>query len=393
MNLMDMFLIISDCDISCYFAWSCAAKQLNSASSAVKDDCQSTRQIKKPVYRLAETKATDQKSVNKDEDCREMKSFSVQIHGGNCSSKAKHDISGKGKTVCGRKTVEKKLSKDLRTTGTMLRRTEKTSKVSLNEESSQRSPSKLKKQLMSPSLVSAEHKEQRYNVPKKKCRAEEPRRTEHYSNSVKTREPSKASSISKDSSRQKKKMCQKHQEEDCRAKKRLWSDTKTLSTTKQSFTVGKHTTSESSSKVLKNVASVSGSVTSVSHKAAQSSPQHCLTPPLPQNFKIKTVLPRPVDSNNKDVISKNTNLKHETKPSDSEVSIKNSTQENAQQPHRCLDITQGFTVEGQDKRSSLSGQLPAVSSTATEPWCDQVTKALLIQSENVSVCLSFIAFT
>lgn len=359
------------------FAYSCAV------SSAI-NDLRSTRQIKKPVYRVAKTQATDQKAVNKDKDCTKAKSVSLQIYRENSSSKAKHNISGKDNTVSGSKSVEKEHSKPSSTTGTILQRTEKTSTVSLDEESSQGSSSKLKKQLMSPSLASAEQKEQKYNVPKKKCRAKEPQRPEHDSNSIKTREPSKASSISKDSSRQKKSepvknICQKHQEEECKAKKILCTDAQipSPSITKQPSALAKQTTSESSSKVLKNVVSIPWSVASASHKAAWSSPpqQMCShTSPQLQKFKIpKKALPRPVDSTegNKNVISKNINIKHETKVLDSEVSVR-STQGNVQQPRRCLESTSSFSLEGQDKRSSGSGQLPTVSSTATEPWCDQV---------------------
>lgn len=378
-----MFLIISDCDFSCSSGCSSTATRGNSVSFAIKVDSQSTRRIKKPVYRLAKTKETDQKPVNNYEDCTKTKSVSVEIQEGNCSSKAKHDISGKDNTVSRSKTAEKEPSKPLSTTGTIPQRTERTFKVSLDEKSSQRSPSKLKKQLMSPSLVSAKQKDQRYNVPKKKCRAKEPSGTEHDSISVKTREPSNTSSTSKDSSMQQKQepvkeMCQKHQEKECKAKKRLYTDAQipSTSTAKQSSTLATHTTSKSSSKVLKSVTSVVGTVTSVSSKAAQSSPQQQI-----HSFKIpKKVLPRPVDSTdgNKDVFSKNTNLKHDTKLSNSEVSVRYSTHENVQQPHSCLNVAPSFPLEGQDKGSSLSGQLPAVSNTDTEPWFDQVMKGLVI---------------
>ncbi|XP_039984890.1 transcriptional protein SWT1 isoform X2 [Xiphias gladius] len=367
---------------------SCAAKQENSVSSSIKEDSQSTRQIKKPVYRLAKTQAADQKPVNKAEECTKTKSVSLLFHGGNCSRKEKHFISGKHNTVSGSKTMEKGPSKALNTDtpGTVPQKTERISKGSIDEKSSQRSQSKLTK-LMSPSLVFAEQKEQRQNVKKKKkCRAEEPRRTGNDSSTKKIRKPSKTSSASKDSSRQKrrevvKQMCQRDQEKDFKAKRRLYTEAKSpsASTRTLSFTSAKHTTSESDSKVLKNVTSFPRSVTSVTHKTASSSSSQqkigSVTPSLPPKFKIpKKVQPRPVDStgNDNDAVSANRNCKHETELSDSGDSVRNFKSEMVQHHHNYLDETLSFSSEGQDKRSSLSDQLPAVCDAATELRCDQM---------------------
>ncbi|XP_067368220.1 transcriptional protein SWT1 isoform X2 [Channa argus] len=352
---------------------SCAAKKGNLVSST---DSQSNRQIKKPIYRLAKTKAADQKPVSKDEDYTKTESVHAQSRGGNSSSKAKPDISGKDNSVSGSRTKEKELSKPLSIHSTIAHRTENCSKDS---KSSQRSPSKFKKQLMSPSWVSFDQKEQQ------NFRTKEPSTTGHDSNTDKTREPCKTSFISKDSSRHNrkehgKKTCQNHLEKMCEARSSSKeAQIPSAATRKPSSTLSKHNTSERSSKVLKNVTSVLGSVTSVSHNPAKSSSQqqiHSLTPWLPRTFKIpKKVQPRPVNStsDNNDSISTNTNLQHETELSDSVVKVKNSMQENASQPHSSSDDTPSFSCEGRkNKWSSLSDQLPSVSNSTTEPWCDQM---------------------
>lgn len=341
-----------------------------------------------PVYRLAKTQATDLKRVHKEEDCTKTKSVSVAYYGGNCSSKAKNYVSGKDNTVSGSKTVERGPSKSLNSNNasTVPQRTEETSKGSLDK-SSHRSPSKLKKQLMSPSLVYAEQKEQAQNVLKRKYRGEAPPWTGNDSNTIKTREPSKTSSVSRDSLRQKrtdlvKELCRKHQEHKLEAKRSLCTEAKTpsASTTKQTSTSAKHTTSVSSSNVVKNVSS-----TSVPHKTAKSSSaqqQTCsLSSPLPPDFKIpKKDQARPVNSTgeNNDATSTNRSLKHRTELSDSRPSVSNSKQETVRQAHSCLDVSPSFPSQGQDKRSYLSGQHPATFDTVTEPWYDQVIKETFI---------------
>ncbi|XP_078114699.1 transcriptional protein SWT1 isoform X2 [Sander vitreus] len=363
---------------------SCAAKPENCAFSTVKDVSQSTRQIKKPVYRLAKTQATDQKPVNKEEECTKSKRVLVPFHWGKCSSKTKNYISGNENTVSGSKTVKMGHLKSSNNACTVPQRTDKTSNERSDKKSSQRSPSKRKKQLTSPSLVSAEQKEQRQDVLERERRAEEPSRTGNDSNTIKTREPGKTSSAFKDTSWQKRtelfeKMCQRHKKN--KAKRSLCTEAKTSSssTTKHSSTSAKQTTSVSSSNVVKNVTSIPGNATSVSHKTAKSTSaqqQKCsIASYLPLNFKIpKKVQPRPVGSTGRDndASSTNRNLKHGTEISASGASRSNSKQETVQQAHSCLDVTPSCSSEGQDKRSSLSDQLPATSHTVTEPWYDQM---------------------
>ncbi|XP_068563705.1 transcriptional protein SWT1 [Cebidichthys violaceus] len=342
----------------------CAEKQEKCALPSVKDVSQSTRLIKRPVYRRSKTQATDQKPVHKREEC----------------TKPKREISGNDNTVSKCKTAESGPSKPSNNAGTVPQRTEKMSKGSTDQKSSQSSTSKLKKQRMSPILVSADQREQRRDVLKKKCRAEEPPRTGNNSNTVETREPSKAS-VSTDSSWEKrtelfKKMCQRHQEN--KAKRNLCTEAKTpsVSTGKHSSTSSKQITAVSSSNVVKNVRTVPGNFTSMSFKTVKSSSvqQQICGPvsPLPLQFKIsKKVQPRPVDStgNNNGASSSNRNLKHGTEPSDSGASRSNAMQETVQQAHRSVDVTPSCSSEGQDN-TFLSSQLPA--HTVTEPWYDQM---------------------
>ncbi|XP_032380779.1 transcriptional protein SWT1 isoform X2 [Etheostoma spectabile] len=365
---------------------SCASIPENCAFSTVKDSqvSQSTRQIKKPVYRLATTQATDQKPVNKEEECTKSKSVLVPSHWGKCSSKAKNDVSGNENTVGGSKTVKMGDLKSSNNAGTIPQSTDKTSNKRSDEKSSQRSPSKRKKLRMSPSLVSAEQKEKRQDVLKSECRAEESSRMGKDSNTIETREPGKTASASKDTLWKKttkliEKMCQRHQKNKAKRKPCTEAKTSSPSTTKHSSTSAKQTNSVSRSNVVKNVTSIPQNATSVSHKTAKSSSaqqqKFSIASPLPSNFKIpKKVQPRPEGSTGRDndPSSTNRNLKLGTEISASWASRSNSKQETVQQAPSCLDVTPRFSSEGQDKRSSLPDQLLATSHTITEPGYDQM---------------------
>uniref|UniRef100_A0A3P8SN08 Transcriptional protein SWT1 n=1 Tax=Amphiprion percula TaxID=161767 RepID=A0A3P8SN08_AMPPE len=348
-----------------------------SVPSTINDDFQSIRQIKKPVYRLANTQATEQKPIKKEEQYTKTESVSVPFHGENCSSKAKHYVSGKDKTVSGSKTVEREPSTHLSTNNlrTPPLRTEKTSKGRKDEKSSLRSPSKLGKYSTSCSLVSAEQK-QRNDAHRRKHIAKEPSRTRNDSSTHKTREPT--SSSSKDSLEEGRRELvkdkhQRLQEKESKARRSLCPEAEypSASDLKKSSSLAKHTSSEGRSQVLKKDTSVSWTVTSGSHKTAQSSSTQTQIPPLipsvPPDFKIpKKVQPRQVDDSK--AISTITNVKRGIKLSDSEkVSVSSTNQQTVQQAHSCLDVA--HTFEGQDKKSSLSHQLPT---TTTTPWHDQM---------------------
>ncbi|XP_070817099.1 transcriptional protein SWT1 isoform X2 [Chaetodon trifascialis] len=342
---------------------SCAEKRENCAFPTINGVSQSTHQIKKPL--LAKKQATDHET--------RTENVSVPFHGGHCSSKAKHCISGTYYTARGNKTVERGSSKPFNTSNAVTQRKEETSKGKRHEKSSQRSSNTLEKQLMSPSLVSAEQKAHAHNVPSRRCRAERPQRTGKDSKTIKSREPSKTSYTCKDSVWQKRGEVakQKHQQH---LEDKLKARAKTpASTTKQPSASGKHTTSVSSSHTMKNVTSVPQNVKLESHKTAKSSSaqqQTCpVASPLPADFKIpKIVPPRPVGcaGDGSDAITATRNLKHESELSKTGPTISSSKLGSVRQAHGSSDAAHSVSPEGEDERSSLSGCLP------DEPWCDQM---------------------
>ena len=240
---------------------------------------------------------------------------------------------------------------------------------------------------MSRCLVAAAPLKKLQDVQKKKSRVEEPPRTENDSSTIKTREPSKTASVSKDSQWQKRselfeEMCKRHREN--KTKRSVCTEAKTPSASSNKHS---STTSVSSSNVWKSVFTVPGNVTSVSHKTVTSSSSSASASPLSISFKIpKKVQPRPVVStggNNK-AVSTNRNLTHGTERLDSGASTSTSKQETVQQAHSCLDVAPSFSSEAQHKRSSLSGPVPslsgpvpAASHTVTEPRYDQVIKSII----------------
>ncbi|KAI9517516.1 hypothetical protein NQZ68_004734 [Dissostichus eleginoides] len=350
-------------------------KPEKSAFPSVKDVPKSTRQIKKPVYRLAKTQEKDQEPVKKEEERTKQKHASPPDLGGKFSSKAKNDISRKDKTVSGSKTEEAGPSKHLNTSGAVPQGTEKTSKGSLDEKSSQGTPSKLKKHLMSPSLVCAEQKEQGKNELKK-CRAKEPPRTENDCKTVKTKEPSNNSSVSKDSAWEQKidvfkKMCQRHEEN--KAKKSMWIEVKTpsASTTTKSSTSAKPTTSTSvsNSKVVKKV-------TLGSQKPSSSQEQVYAAPPfVPFKFKIpKKVKPTPVESTVEKKEAKTTKKGLDPVPElpETAASSSKSEEKTVQQAPVSPDVTPSVSSEGQDEGPPLAEQLPNTFHTVPAPWYDQM---------------------
>lgn len=214
---------------------SCKKDKEKSASSPVKDDSQSTRQIKKPVYRLAKTQATEQKPINKDRQYAKSKPVFVAFHGDHCSSKAKNYVSGKDKTVTGSNIVERGYSK--LSAGAVPQRTETKSKGGFDEKSSQRSQSKLNKPRVDPSLVSAKVKEPRQDVQKRNYRTENPPRTGNHSSTLKASEPTSSVSVEK---------------KELKTKRSLYKDDANMSSAsilKKSSTSAKHSASESSSKM------------------------------------------------------------------------------------------------------------------------------------------------
>ncbi|KAF7661805.1 hypothetical protein LDENG_00253940 [Lucifuga dentata] len=81
-------------------------KKEESSSHIIKDDSQSSRMIRKALYRLARKQETDQTSVCKPEERTVSKSVSSTVHEEKHSQKEKADVSGKHTVVSVYKTVE-----------------------------------------------------------------------------------------------------------------------------------------------------------------------------------------------------------------------------------------------------------------------------------------------
>ncbi|XP_068176377.1 transcriptional protein SWT1 isoform X2 [Antennarius striatus] len=342
----------------------------------VKDASQSIRQIKKPVYRLAETRAADQNPCSQEEECTKTKSVSVSFHLGTCSSKAKDYIPLKTIVVSGSKKSEKPSSRSLNTSDAVAAPQRKEmSKDCLDEKSPQRNPSTLKKQVLSSSFGSAKRRDQAEDLMTRKYRAVAPPRAIKESSTTKTKEPSKSSEDISCGKRREpyKDICRRYQQ-DYEAKRSLRKETKapSASTTKLCFTSPKQTSSPSSEK---NVPSVPGNVSVVKHSTDKSSAaQQKLSsaasrPPI--TFKIpKTVQSRPVDGtgDHNSPISTSKDLKHGTKLSNLGASTSHSNEETAKQAASHVDISKSFSSEGRDKMSSVSGQHPSVCDAVSEPW-------------------------
>lgn len=351
------------------------------------------------MYRLATTVAANQKPLSKEDKTKKTRHVSLPFLDGKCSSKAKNHTSGKS-SVSGSKTVEKGTSENLSINKSVAvpRRTEEMTKDRLDEKSPQRSQSKLKSQLMSPSLLSDEQKEQAQNVLKRRCTAKESPRTGKYSNTVKTRELSKTIPIPNDllpqnKGDQVKELSPSKQNIKFKITKRPCTEVKTPLA---SFASSKDTTSFSTLNAVKNVTSVPGNAKSVSHEMAKSSssPQRSISSiksTLPLNFKIPKMFKFwPVDSTerNPDAIFPNRNV---TEPSNSGTSLSRSKQ-TVHHARKCVDLDPCLSSDRQDERPSSSGQLPATSDTASSSWCDEVVKSI-IQSLIEVIFFKLLLFT
>ncbi|XP_068599891.1 transcriptional protein SWT1 [Brachionichthys hirsutus] len=338
----------------------------------IEDAFQSIRPIKKPVYRLAEARATEQKPFSKEKECTKTKSVSVSFLLGTSSSKVKDYTQWKSNIESWSKKVERPSSKSLNTSDAAAApQRRETSKGCLDEKSHQRNPSKLKKQLLSSSQGSAEQKDQAQDELTRKRRAVDPPRSRKVSSTIKTQ---KLSKTSEDLLRRKegepyKESCRRHREV---YKRKLCKETKatSASTTKLYFTSAKSTPSASSSEAVKNVPSVPGNASGVTHSgdnstSAQQKPASAVSP-LPITFKIpKMVQSRPVGDDG--IVSESRNLNHGTKHSNSVASTSNF-----KQAHSHVDTTKRFSSGGRDKLSSLQGQLPPVFDPVSEPWCGEM---------------------
>lgn len=166
---------------------------------SVKEDSQTSRHVKKPVYKHSKTHGEEEhKAVKKDKQHTITKNAAVPLPGEVYSTKEKANSSGKHSVNNTSKAESSKPSntdahktevskpKDEDKHGT----SEKTAKVLADKCSSLRSPSTVKKRRMSPSVDLTEQGNQTQHVEKKKAQVVEPSRTEADSSKTKDQDPS-----------------------------------------------------------------------------------------------------------------------------------------------------------------------------------------------------------
>ncbi|XP_029989088.1 transcriptional protein SWT1 isoform X2 [Sphaeramia orbicularis] len=332
------------------------------ASVSVRDDSKSTRHIKKPVYRLNKTEATGHRSVHKDEERTKTKHFTAPLQEDNSCRK------GKTATVSGSNSVKKGPSQPLKNAAGVLPGSKKTtSERSFDERSSQRSTIRLKTQLMRPSLVSGEQREQKQKERKRKHQHDEAPKTAEYLNPIKTREPSKSSAVSKDSLSDKRKELVKQKEQQRHLEKDMKDKKIPPCTEKSAMT--KCTTSKSSSVVSNTFTSVPGNITVLSHQAAEpSSTRQKISfsiSSLKSHFKIpKIAKVRPADITAK---GSGDGEKHGTEPSYAGTSQKSFKHDAVQPSPYHVDVPPHLNPPNQDKTSSSAGQPPVVCDPGPSP--------------------------
>lgn len=344
----------------------------------VREDPQTTRQIKKPVYRHPKTQATEEK-----EQCKTTKSVSVSPKSEGCSSREKKITSGKDKSNSGSKT-EGGTSKLLDTNNVTTRK-EKASEDRLDKTSSTRSPSKSKRQQRSPTASLSQQEDKRRSEESRRSKTEERPRTENESRTVKTCE--RTTSVSKDSLEPRRRemlenVSLSHQVKELPAKNSSYTSSKnaSASSAERSVPSAKPTPSVSSLKEVKSDAAASEGDTPASGKTAQPSSmqkQSLFLKFVPFKFRIpKKAKPKLIHSTfeNRDTYATNKNVKHEIKPSNSKDLIIKTKQAAVEPVLSCSDETPTFPREEQDKSSSLSVQLPPPGDASAEPWNDQVTE-------------------
>uniref|UniRef100_A0A8C7ZBR0 Transcriptional protein SWT1 n=1 Tax=Oryzias sinensis TaxID=183150 RepID=A0A8C7ZBR0_9TELE len=164
----------------------------------VKEDLETSRQVKKPVYRLSKTHGEEQNDIKKDKQHTNSKNAAGPSYGEVYSSKAEANSSGKHKTVGENKAVQAESSKTLNAKDNHKRKAskskdedkqgtnEKTTKVLADKCFSVRGSSTAKKRRMSPTVGSTEQGNQRHHVEKKAKSS----RTEADSSITKDQDPS-----------------------------------------------------------------------------------------------------------------------------------------------------------------------------------------------------------
>ncbi|XP_029939585.1 transcriptional protein SWT1 [Salarias fasciatus] len=340
---------------------------------AASSDSQSPRQVKK---QKTKKKVTKQSAADEGICYTESRGDCAPVY----SSKAEKWLSKNEKTIKGHKTTEQTPPKVMYTKHACSGPPSmKTSKARSKKDSSRHNPSTSQKQKGTCSFDPAEQEEQRQQAKKTKCNAVEPLWTGNYTSAIKTKGSSSTSS--EDAAQQNredliKKNCGRHHTKFPEDKKSSRTDRKHASyfSTKIPPVVEKHTASER----LKKHTSVSGIVESDQQKKSDSlstQKQICSLMPAPLHFKIPKKIPQKsvetIDENDCGV-STNTNLKHDTKLTDSEVVVIDSNEETVEQVQSCVDATPHCSFERHDRRpASFSGVQSAVD-TNTDMCDDQM---------------------
>ncbi|KAM4740100.1 transcriptional protein SWT1 isoform 1-T3 [Anableps anableps] len=326
-----------------------------------QDASHSSRQIKKPVYRLSTTKE-GQKAPCTDEQLKN--NGSLQLHGEGHSRIAR--------TVSEIKTVKRDQSKPEKIgCSALLNQTEKKLKDKADRKGSQDSYSKLKNQRTSCKLDAAEHRDHRQGSERKNGSAREPSRTSYDSSNIKTREPSSShyKNFQKWSSMERVQDTSKNHQ----YTRSSCMDAKippTTVTVKSCFSPRPSTTGTNPQKWT------SFTLTPENNKSASSKSEQPSSIPtqidalkyFPFKFKIpKKVQPGLAHSSggNNNTVSSNQNFKLKDNKG-----VRKS-EPTAVEPCRRLTGPSSFPCKEQNKRSSLPDHLPSEHPPAGDANCDQ----------------------
>lgn len=335
------------------------------ASPAFEDVSQSSRQIKKPVYRLTKPQAADPNSLSKEDGCTKSKRSSFQVPKGNCSNKEERETSERH-SLHESRHVGKRSPKHSKPSS----RVREKSKGSSSEKTPHGNSLSSKCQGSTATLVLDEQKDRSANAHKRKIEVENDTDRDH--KEFKTRESCKTSSVSKHLLKQKEKelvekLRTRLENTEFKAKRKFYKD--------EAPALAKDSTSGSSSNASNSIRTSSKNVNSMSDRTSNSlssrQPECPSSSSLPPNYKIPKVVQSTVAdcaTGNKSAAS--THLKQRKEPSNLGASVSSSI--TLKEAHRCSDATPGHVSDRKERKSSSPDQLPSASHSATDLWCDEM---------------------
>lgn len=334
------------------------AKRDKRASPAPEGFSQSNRQIKKPVYRLTKTQeVAELKSLSKEDGCAKSKRF--QDSEGSCLNKEECTFSAR-RSLHQSKHAEKRSSKHLNSFSGV----EGKSQGGPSEKPSHGNSLSSRCQGSTPTLVSYEQNDR--SARKRKFAAE---KTDSDHKDFNRRESCKISSASKHLLKQKEKelvekLCLRPENTELKAKSKFYKN-EVGSSVKESTSGSNSNASYSNTTNSKNVKSISDRTSDSLSCPSTSS--------LPPNYKIPKMVQSNVADRHKNAASKH--LKQRNEPSNLGASVSSSV--TLKEAHRCLDAAPSHVSDKRERKSSLSDQLPSASNSATQLWCDEVSKNTL----------------